>query len=296
MRIKDLGPNPNPEDLTATLLDIESEVRAWQSWHSTNGAPSVKEGSSLWSDDVLSAPYQCSHLILHYLYVATDTLDALLRMTLDRSDEQRVTLTTRPHGQVPMLRSALECSCVAIFLLGDQSAEARIKSRLQLAFDDIERHARTQKLAIKDLKRLGHAASATSNQVDEAKRQARKTLMAVGRKFSLTRSVLDECPSMAHMVGRAGYLSGAGTEHLGFIWNVLAGASHGSHWASRDLLQYDILDEDSESDLVTVNVTLPPWVLAYLVDEIHWLLHHAWSRWTVRCDRNAGDIEYLPRP
>ncbi len=287
MRVRDLGPDPSPDALTNRLREIRSDVNRWQQWYADNSGPAVQEFSSLWEDDLLSQPYQCSHLIQHYLSVSTDSMDTLLSSTLLEAADGAFNLTTRPHGQLPLIRTALECASMATCLLGDGNQNSRITSRLSLAMEDIDRQARTQELGIKDLARTGRQSQASAADIREQKRRSRKAVLGVARSLNIPRRAVEAQMKMRDVVERAGHLSGEGREHFQFLWNVLAGASHGSRWASQSLLQYDITDDDPSADVVTVTSTLSPWVLVYLIDETHGLQRHAWERWEVRASPNS---------
>ena len=277
--------------LTNRLLDIQGQVNKWQRWYADNSGPAVQEFSSLWADDQLTAPYQCSHLIQHYLVVGTDAMDALLSSALLLAGEDGITLTTRPHGQVPLIRTALECASISICLLGDANQNSRITLRLRLAMEDIERQAKTQKLGIKDLKKSGQPSAVTSADVAEQKRRRTQVVKTVSQRLGIPMAALRSQPGMREMVARAGFLSGVGQEHTQYLWNVLAGASHGSQWASQSLLEYNIVDDDPQSEVATVKSTLSPWVLAFLIDETQGLQRHAWQRWEVRAHPVANLVE-----
>ncbi len=170
----------------------------------------VQEGSLLAEDDVLTAPYQSSHVIAVFLGSALDHLQALRALLVDAE---------ALHMSAPftLTRSAIESASQALWLLTPDERQVRVQRRLQMAADN----AREQSRAVEILD--PEARGRLQQRLDR--------FAGLGEAAGIPRDhVLGRAPSLVTMVRAASDLV-APDLPLEFLWRLGSGYAHGNVWA-----------------------------------------------------------------
>ncbi len=170
----------------------------------------VQEGSLLAEDDVLTAPYQNSHVIAVFLGSALDHLHALRALLVDAE---------ALHMSAPfsLMRSAIESASQALWLLTPDDRQVRVQRRLQMAAEN----AREQSQAVRIL----------NPEASGRLQQRLERFAGLGEAAGVPRErVLGKVPSLVTMVRAASDLV-AHDLPLEFLWRLGSGYAHGNAWA-----------------------------------------------------------------
>lgn len=224
----------------------------------------VQPGSSLAGDDSASDPYQISHAVRGQIGVAVDNMHAAVNLLTEAN-------VMHPMAPFSMIRTALETSANATWILQPKARSDRVLRRLRLAFAD----ARDRDQAEAD-------AGLTPNRpiADHIAR-----LQAIGRqsgcdvgKIAATppsaTKILTDADADATMARDRSYL---------FTWRVSSGMAHGRDWAHMSLLTMEELEATRADERVgtfrlTAGVDRFAWVLGAALD----LTQHAGRTYQTR--------------
>jgi len=205
--------NQQDQILYERLLKLLKQLDPWLD-RCAGDKPGFTEpgaGSSLRGDDARLHPYEISHAVWSALSHGVDHLHAL---------RSQVREGKAIHNFAPytLLRTAIENSSAAVWLLSPASRPERITRRLRYASTDIKNGEEVKRL-------IGHVGPRT-----EAERLAEIRALAVKAQVNPDRA--------AAPIGFRGIVEAAGAEtEVGstvtrLLWHMGSGIAHGDLWAS----------------------------------------------------------------
>lgn len=194
----------------------------------------VKSGSSLAGDDRVADPYQVSHAVRAALGSSIDHMHAVVNLLGEAK-------ALHPMAPFTMLRSALESSATALWLLQPSNRSERLTRRLRLAAADT-----------RDADQARRGAGLTSPQpLDEQLRQ----LQDICRRGSGdTQTIAASAPSATSILEHADQVLGS---HWDFLtaWRICSGIAHARQWAHLSFLIREEIARDIDPNVATLRIT-----------------------------------------
>lgn len=233
------------KNLHAALNDVDKLVSPDGAKHFALANP----GSSLAADDQLLHPLRTSHMIGHCLSMAEDQLRALRKLLTDYSGEYSFSFPMAAHNS--NIRSSLECSSLAIWLLGPNEQEERLRRSLRsrqyelnhekalyqtLTSDDINDPPATRKKHARDRQRLMKAHQGQKQLLQQAANQA-----------GIELDTLEAFPGFREIVGEASSTLGLPASHGSGLWQAVSGLSHPSALRQINMADREIVGGEGES-------------------------------------------------
>ena len=192
-------------------LDVVSQ---WQ--HHVIGDPAghrTTPGSQLVADDVLAHPFMVSPVPWSALTAAVSHLGVLRDSLFLHLSPDRVTARVHTHGQLTLVRGALENACMAVWLLQDDSSTERITRRIQVEWDEVRQL---------DAVRTEIGAPAKKGL---AEREAE--MKALLEKVGADPTRLKKRPGYGEIVKITGGCQPAGAKTAYVIWKACSSVAHG---------------------------------------------------------------------
>lgn len=184
-----------------------------------------KPSSELGDDDRRTSFLQLSHYVAASMHVATDALSAVAKLL----QPEPGALEHRLTAQFPLMRSALEASATALWLLRPDEQRTRIVRLLQLRRSDVLYDLQLAKSAAKVMSSFGkaHVATAQRGVRDATKRKkkhdARLNEIAAAEAIAYE-EFLSGSPGLAAIIDEAADDEGKASA----VWRVISGLSHPS--------------------------------------------------------------------
>lgn len=204
-------------DEEKALLQIGAALDIADKWQQTfTGNPDghkAKPGSELASDDLLSHPYMFSPVPWAALTAAVSHLCVLRDSLFLHTGPDRVQARIHTHGQLTLVRGALENSSMAVWLLQDDSSIERITRRIQCEWDEI--------------RQLETVRSEIGTPSAKTLAQREVELVALLQKVGAEPSRLKKRPGYGEIVKAAGASQPAGAKTAFVIWKACSSVAHG---------------------------------------------------------------------
>jgi len=191
--------------------------------------------SDLTGDDAVTAPYQLSHLAISALGTAAETLHTGREMIAERHQ------VGYSHTPFTLLRSAIEASATAIWLLTPTERKTRATRALRLNFADIVDGARAAKTF--DLALPTPAAAQHHH------------LLAVGKRAGIPPAAIKKWVKTTDIVRAADAAIGDRHTRVYGGWQVCSGLAHGKRWPQLMFLDRTILNSDPDTGVATITFT-----------------------------------------
>jgi hypothetical protein len=119
-----------------SVLAALGVVARWESRTGGSGQPAPVDGSDLTDDDSSLHPYQVSHAAWAAISAAVSHLGVLRDSLFTRTGPANVTARLHTHGQLSLVRGALETASRAVWLLEPDDRQVRLLRRLQQEWDE----------------------------------------------------------------------------------------------------------------------------------------------------------------
>ncbi|QEE61166.1 hypothetical protein FVA74_05940 [Salinibacterium sp. dk2585] len=220
------------------------------------------EGSELVEDDHQLAPFQASHLVGHCLAVSIDALRTV-RLVLRKDDAGG--LRVPMIGAYPLLRTVIEASSLAVWLLAPADQTERLKRVLRTRMDDIlhdDRFVVTMTAQVEGEDRSARSRKqktrrANSTDVRAKKRLLRDLAAAAGINSDEINTGL---PGFGYIIEQAAPELGLDPNLTRGTWSFVSGLTHPS--VSRSLMGSSIewVNDDSQA-LITANLDNLAWAM-----------------------------------
>ncbi|MFD0044924.1 hypothetical protein ACFVGV_07020 [Pseudarthrobacter scleromae] len=228
------------------------------------------EMSALFGDDLRSPHYSVSGYAYSQLVVATGCIAALKQMIVRETDD-KILMFASPFGAYALIRNAIDVAAVALWLLEPMSGTLRIKRRLLLGVDEVnKRHA----LGLA----MGHFSKADQ-------RRARMKEVAALAGLGEWNPLREKLPSMTRILGSLERHHTNVVFPWLAVWQLTSGHAHGKMWAqieSNELREVESTKTETGSQY---RMTIRYGMLAPALLETMQLLEAA-----------AGRYVYLSRP
>jgi hypothetical protein len=131
--VRIVGPSGNEADANERLNWQMQVLRSMIAHDDRTGTPDIAQpGSELADDDRATAPFHTSHLVHYALNVASDALRTTL-VLMDDGADIRVPII----GLYPLLRTVIEGSALATWLVAPVDRDERVKRTLDTRLSDV---------------------------------------------------------------------------------------------------------------------------------------------------------------
>lgn len=227
------------EDAARKLIGLRPFFDQFRNPRLAQLAPTPREGSSLWLDDIATAPHPVSIEAWWAILHSIDHLNAAYEMTVQEREGGGHHVTTRPFAMFPLLRASLENALRAGWLLGAESQKELVARRFRLIVTNARNFDEGLRLV------PGVTQSPAYRETLEGLRDR-----AAAEGVSMT-SLKQSAGPREIVRGGATALTGD-PDGLEFIWRTLSGLTHGDNWAVRNFL--DLERDEGAIDEETVRV------------------------------------------
>jgi hypothetical protein len=177
------------------------------------GSWQVAAGSELETDDRLAHPYTVSAAAWSASTAAVDHLGTLRDSLFQHTGPDTVQVKIHTHGQLTLIRGALENASLALWLLEDDQLAERIVRRMQEEWDEI-----------RQLEIVRSEAGSPSGKTMEARE---KELTALLAKVGGDTTKLKKRPGYGDIVKLAGASQSLGAMAAFVTWKACSSIAHG---------------------------------------------------------------------
>jgi hypothetical protein len=215
--------------LRSVLLALGG-VAQWESRTGGTGQPAPRDGSDLADDDASLHPYQVSHAAWAAISAAVSHLGVLRDSLFTPAGPARVTARIHTHGQLALVRGALETASRAVWLLEPDDRQVRLLRRLQQEW-------------------------AESRQIEEVRREMGEPAKSKADRFALLSPLAQQAGiDLAAIKEAAEYTTivRAAGQHIDIdpavtvvIWKACSSLAHGEARGQIAYLTKEILGESS---------------------------------------------------
>lgn len=216
-------------------------------------------GSTLAGDDAATAPFQTSHTVVTSLVMATENIRALHRLLLDDGR-----LIVPMYAHYPVIRSVLEASSLAKWILEPESRSERILRSLRARAEDIKQDRSLHMNEVDTLRAMDVIGSGPQEwaqriEAEEASNSKQfaadqETLRALCLSHGLSwQAVKAGLPPWLHLiksvntVPRSDDWNTIPGSYAAGIWKVMSGLSHPSVSRSVNHSSIERLESDDQS-------------------------------------------------
>lgn len=206
----------DPEEVQFSQRIMQLFDKTEKLWAALELLIDAAEGSRLRADDARTPHYAVSDYAFGRLGAAAGCI-ATLKQMIVRESEDTINMVTGPYGAYALIRNAVDSAATALWLLEPGSGTGRIKRRLLLALDEVEK---------------ANAFRRTMDQSTVApQRRARLREVAGLAGLGDWKPRKDDLPSMTSILGQLErYHSNAVLPWLA-AWQLASGHAHGKQWA-----------------------------------------------------------------
>lgn len=206
-------------------------------------------GSALASDNDLLRPMPSSALVGHCLAMAEDQLRALRVLLTDHTGEHQFSFPMAAHNS--NVRSGLECSSLAIWLLHPSDQEERLRRSLRsLVYELGHERAMYQTLteSVPEDPPAVKKKNAQQRQALMKRHQGQKRLVRdAAATAGIALDSLQPFPGFREVVGDASTALGLTASAGSGLWQVVSGLSHPSSLRQLNTADREILGEDGDN-------------------------------------------------
>jgi hypothetical protein len=206
--------NHDEEESLKQLGAALDAVSQWQ--HHVIGDPAghkTTAESQLAVDDVLAHPFMVSPVPWSALTAAVSHLGVLRDSLFLHLSPDRVKVRVHTHGQLTLVRGALENACMAVWLLQDDSSIERVTRRMQVEWDEVRQF---------DAVRIEIGAPSKKSL---AEREAE--MKALLEKVGADPTRLKKRPGYGEIVKLTGDCQPAGAKTAYVVWKACSSVAHG---------------------------------------------------------------------
>jgi hypothetical protein len=222
----------------------------------------AEPGSCHAGDNRKSPRYVPSVTIQHSLVGALHCMAEFRRVSVEES-ESSVAISTRPYGQIAILRQALDMCALAGWLMDSNNRDERIRRIFRLEFDNI-------KLSDVALNSLG--AQPTPERPEKLRLLQKAFMETSVGGLDLTRSRGSSLPTTTDMLTTLEKASWTARRKYLAIWQLASGFAHGMPWAYTQVAELEVVSEHQRSESITSNVTISITALATIASRTMLLL------------------------
>ncbi|WP_407791883.1 hypothetical protein ACR5MH_1045 (plasmid) [Streptomyces sp. L7] len=187
-------------------------------------------GSALEADDRMLGGHQTSHLVGHCLSVS---LDALQTARLILRDETTGGLRVPLMGQYPVLRTAIESTALAIWLLAPDDQSERLRRSLSARMDEI--HHDDHLVAVLTEEEPGDSKAERAHKQKQRRdnsarsRQQKRRIRDYAAAAAIpVEQINPGLPGFGPIVRESGDTVGVSGNHTEGIWGYVSGLTHPS--------------------------------------------------------------------
>jgi len=189
-----------------------------------------RPGSELAQDDDLTNPIQMSHLVGYCQLMAIDNLRVVREILNPRGDD---VLTFPIVALYPLLRSVMESSSLAIWILEPEDQRTRVQRLLRARVTDIVFDDQLNEIVLGPLPTTGKAERSEWNkavrETAATKKRRRGYIKAVAERFDIPMSAVDEgTPGFGELNELAAASSDIPDEMGRAVWHYISGLTHPS--------------------------------------------------------------------
>lgn len=189
-----------------------------------------RKRSQLDVDDTETNPIQMSHLVAYCQLMAIDNLRAVREILNPNGDEA---LTFPIVALYPLLRSVMESSSLALWILEPEDQRTRVQRLLRARATDIVFDDKLNEIVLGPLPTTGKAERSEWNkavrETAATKKRRRGYIKAVAGRFDIPMSEVDEgTPGFGELNGLAAASSDIPDEMGRAVWHYVSGLTHPS--------------------------------------------------------------------
>jgi hypothetical protein len=228
----------------AELINLLERAVGWQKRTGVDpSASAVDPGSALAGDDRRTDPHHLSHAAWHALTISADHLHCLHSAIVGDQGHNPSSVRLHIYAPFTLLRAGLENAATAVWLLSPAQRKERILRRLRLAAANVWNSEKIGNL-------IGTPPKRTRDErLDELRRIAKTCGIAE----------IDAVKNPGHEeVVRA---AGEATFHDGdlavVLWKGCSGLAHGDIWATLSMLDREVRQHPSASNVFNAEITAP---------------------------------------
>ena len=271
----------SPKNYSVNLKDEDSEIftkfakliqnrlKRYSEVDFTNPAP---RNSPVFGDDKYLAGFPISLYVAHQATVAMENIASLWDLIAHERDG-KVHLSVRGQGAFSIIRSSIEASAQAYWVLIPTLRWDRIKRRLALRVDENKHEASALSVwahgasrnrsyseympdtALSD-NEVQETLNADLEKIDAKRARSYELAAATGH---ITEEDLNKASKQCGWIAVLGDIESYSNEfsslRLQAIWRTCAGLSHGKQWAQLAYLDYDQIPESSQNGVSTYAIS-----------------------------------------
>lgn len=269
--VRIVGPSGNEADANERLNWQMQVLRSMIAHDDRTGTPDIAQpGSELADDDRATAPFHTSHLVHYALNVASDALRTTL-VLMDDGADIRVPII----GLYPLLRTVIEGSALATWLVAPADRDERVKRTLDTRLSDV----------LHDDKAVIVAATIEPSDGARDRSDKSKTLRENARHVRLQKRRLREHAAEVGVVldpsGRPGFgpmlqavapVIGMSVGEVRGVWHFVSGLTHPSLSRAISMAEVELRGPRGDdgttlatmsANLSTVNMAIDAALLGY---------------------------------
>lgn len=189
------------------------------------------DGSDLGFDDTQTAPFQTSHIVGHCLSSGLDLLRTARFILVDPTKAQGIRLPM--VGHFPVLRSAMEATALAIWIMGPDNGDERVSRTLRARWEDVVQDDQMVLALTEPISKDDKTQVARKNKMrrDNSKnvraKKGRLREVAATAKISEA-TMLKGLPGFGPMLTEAAKTTGVDSNHQHGMWRLVSGLAHPS--------------------------------------------------------------------
>jgi hypothetical protein len=230
------------------LLNVLTVVEEWeQLTGQPSGAWEVRPGSDLADDDTVTYPYQVSSSAWAAITAAVSHASCLRDSLFVWQDATHATVRLHTHGQLTLLRGALENASLAIWLLESDDQATRVLRRLQ--------QERSEVKALEKMETLVGSASKRMTMQERMEKLSSLARSAGADPAKIKRGQ----PGYQDIVEAAGAYVPYGPQRAAVVWKACSAIAHGEFRALPNFLSTEVLGQAAPGvglHRVTANIQL----------------------------------------
>lgn len=271
------------------LLSLAEQAKTFEeiTAHHDLAAP----GSDLAADDKASAPFQTSHLVAHCLSVTSDHYRAV--RTLLASDDPAYAVKLSMVAHYPLLRSAVESSAMALWLLRPEDPRDRLIRLLRARWAEFQYErdiymAMSEEDPDDDKEELRRKQKVRRD--NAPKHSARmKSLRAVAQRSAVERAEFEQFPRMGPLVRDAALATKLRPSSAASVWQLLSSVTHPSVRGVMAMSDLEVVDNGG--DVLHASITTKPAALSAML-----VCSLALTTAAYRLTERRGGRQLLPAP
>lgn len=267
VRVPEEPTNEEDPQVVASVSRMLDAIESARASHRRISNAGVGVNSVLAADDAATNPYQIGHLVGYCLMQAEDALHAIVGLV--RSEEGYISLPVL--ALYPLIRSVIESSAQALWLMGPDSRKHRVTRLLQSRHDEFKYEKSLMQSVLdgmpQDTPQARSAVQREARAFAQTRRKRNRYLRRIAEANGITPGDYEnQFPSWENIVRAGGEVAGwRNRASLAVaLWKFASGLTHPS--MSRSLLatEFQQIGEASENVLSGVLTTRAPLLVTAL--------------------------------